>query len=130
MGTLKQVNTSDSPLRGPLLTHRLALIGSGIDNLMVDGKGAIWAAGVPKLLTTRAQILDPVQTPGPPSSVFKIALNVRESFSYGERYTVPKVLEYHGTKVSGITSALHDATRGRFFTHGVVGESLVICETK
>ena len=97
---------------------------------MVDSKGAIWAAGLPKVLTTREHILDPVQTPSAPSSVFKITLNIGESSFYGEKYSVEKVLEDDGTKISGITSAVHDAIRGRLFMHGVVGESLIVCKTK
>ena len=97
---------------------------------MVDSKGAIWAAGIPKLLAIRAHILDPIQTPSAPSSVFKITLNIGESSFYGEKYTVEKVIEDDGTRISGITSAVHDATRGRLFMHGIVGESLVVCKTK
>ena len=103
---------------------------SGLDNLMVDSKGAIWAAGIPNVLATRAHILDPVQTPRAPSSVFKITLNIGESSFYGEKYSVQKVLEDDGTKISGITSAVYDATRGRLFMHGVVGESLIVCKAK
>ncbi|KAF9645860.1 calcium-dependent phosphotriesterase [Thelephora ganbajun] len=103
---------------------------SGLDNLMVDSKGAIWAAGIPKVLAIRAHILDPIQTASAPSSVFKITLNIGESSFYGEKYIVQKVLEDDGTKISGITSAVHDASRGRLFMHGVVGESLIVCKTK
>jgi hypothetical protein len=97
---------------------------------MVDSKGAIWAAGMPKIIITGAHVRDPVQTPIAPSSVFKITLNIGESSFYGEKYTVEKVLEDDGTKISGITSAVHDATRGRLFLHGVVGETLIVCRTK
>jgi len=103
---------------------------SGLDNLMVDSKGAIWAAGIPRVLATRAHILDPVKTPYAPSSVFKITLNIGESSFYGEKYSVQKVLEDNGTKISGITSAVHDAARGRLFLHGIVGESLIVCKAK
>ena len=97
---------------------------------MVDSKGAIWAAGFPNVFTIRSHVLDPVQTPRSPSSVFKITLNIGESSFYGEKYSVEKVLEDDGTKISGITSAVHDATRGRLFVHGVVEESLIVCKTK
>lgn len=97
---------------------------------MVDSEGAIWVAGCPKFFAIRSHILDPVQTPSAPSSVFKITLNIGESSYYGEKYTVQKVLEDDGTKISGMTSAVHDATRGRLFMHGIVGESLVVCKTK
>lgn len=97
---------------------------------MVDSEGTIWAAGLPKLFTTRAHLLDPVQTPSAPSSVFKITLNIGQSSFYGEKYSVQKVLEDDGTKISGITSAVHDATRGRLFLHGIVGESLAVCKTR
>ena len=103
---------------------------SGLDNLMVDSKGAIWAAGLPKVLATRAHILDPAKKPSAPSSVFKITLNIGESSFYGEKYLVQKVLEDDGTKISGASSAAHDATRGRLFIHGLVGESLIVCQTK
>ena len=97
---------------------------------MVDSKGAIWAAGLPKVFTTRAHILYPTHTTSAPSSVFKITLNIGESSFYGEKYTVEKVLEDDGMKISGITSAVHDATRKRLFMHGIVGESLIVCKTK
>lgn len=97
---------------------------------MVDSKGAIWAAGLPNVFTTRAHIIDPTRTTSAPSSVFKITLNTGESSFYGEKYSVQKVLEDDGKKISGITSAVHDATRGRLFMHGVVGESLIVCKAK
>ena len=112
------------------LTDLLVLVESGLDNLMVDSEGAVWAAGIPKIFATRAHILDPVQTPGAPSSAFKITLNIGESSFFGEKYTVEKVLEDDGAKISGITSAVHDATRGRLFLHGIVGESLIVCKTE
>lgn len=130
MSTLKQVGASAARSYPGFLTYRPVFIESGLDNLMVDSKGAIWAAGIPKVLITRAHILDPVQTSSAPSSVFKITLNIGESSFYGEKYSVQKVLEDDGTKISGITSAVHDATRGRLFMHGIVGESLIVCKTK
>ena len=97
---------------------------------MVDSKGEIWAAGLPKVFASRSYLLDPAQTTSAPSSVFKITLNIGESSFYGEKYAMQKVLEDDGTKIPGITSAVHDATRGRLFMHGVVGESLIVCKTK
>ena len=97
---------------------------------MVDSKGAIWAAGLPKVLVTRAHILGRAQQPTAPSSVFKITLNIGESSFYGEKYSVKKVLEDDGTKISGITGVAHDATRGRLFMHGVVEERLTVCQAK
>jgi len=111
------------------LIRRSTFIESGLDNLMVDSKGAIWVVGAPKVLATRAHFLDPTQRTSAPSSVFKITLNTGESSFYGEKYSVQKVLEDDGTKVSGITSAVHDATRGRLFMHGLVGD-LMVCKTE
>ena len=130
MSTLRRVSTSKTYHFGGFLRCRSTFTEGGLDNLMVDSKGAIWAAGLPKFLTTRAHILDPIQTPNAPSSVLKITLNIGESSFYGEKYSVQKVLEDDGTKISGITAAVHDATRGRLFMHGVVGESLIVCRTK
>ena len=130
MSTLRRVSLSEPYPVGEFLRYRLTFTESGLDNLMVDSKGAIWAAGCPKVLITRAHILDPIQTPSAPSSVFKITLNIGESSFYGEKYSVQKFLEDDGTKISGITSAVHDATRGRLFMHGVVSESLTVCRTK
>ena len=96
---------------------------------MVDSKGAIWAAGLPKVLATRAHILDPTKTTAP-SSLFKITLNIGESSFYGEKYSVQKVLEDNGAKISGITGVAHDAARGRLFMHGIVEERLIVCQTK
>lgn len=97
---------------------------------MVDSKGAIWAAGLPKAFSTRTRLLNPSQVHSAPASVFKITLNIGESSFYGEKYSVQKVLEDDGTKVSGITAVAHDATRGRLFMHGVVEDSLILCQTK
>lgn len=97
---------------------------------MVDSKGAIWAAGLPKILAIRARILYPAQQPSAPSSVFKITLNIGESSFYGEKYSVQKVMEDDGTKISGITGVAHDATRGRLFMHGIMEESLAVCQTR
>jgi len=103
---------------------------SGLDDLNVDSKGVIWAAGFPKLLTSSAHFINPAAKATPPSSVFKITLNIGESSFYGEKYSVERVLEDDGTKISGITSVVHDATRGRLYLHGLVGEHLIICKTK
>ena len=130
MSTLRRVSASKPYPFGRFLRCRSTFTESGLDNLMVDSKGAIWAAGLPKVLSTRAHILNPVGISSAPSSVFKITLNIGESSFYGEKYTVQKVLEDDGTKISGITSAVHDAIRGRLFMHGVVGESLIVCRTE
>lgn len=97
---------------------------------MVDSEGAIWVAGLPKVLATRDRILHPTQNANAPSNVFKITLNIGESSFYGEKYTVQKVLEDDGTKISGITGVAHDATRGRLFMHGPSEEGLIVCQTK
>lgn len=117
------------PHRGCLKRHS-TFIESGLDNLSVDSKGVIWAAGLPKLLITRAHFLYPTQTTSAPSSVFKITLNIGESSFYGEKYSVQKVLEDVGTKISGVTAVVHDATRGRLFMHGLAGDRLIVCQTK
>ena len=117
------------PHRGFLRRHS-TLTESGLDNLSVDSKGAIWVAGLPKLLTTRAHFLYPTQGTVAPSSVFKIMLNIGDSSFYGEKYSVQKVLEDDGTKVPGITAVVHDATRGRLYMHGLVGDSLIVCQTE
>lgn len=97
---------------------------------MVDSKGAIWVAGLPKVLVTRDRILYPTKNANAPSNVFKITLNVGESSFYGEKYTVQKVLEDDGSKISGVTAVAHDATRGRLFMHGPAEEGLIVCRTK
>lgn len=97
---------------------------------MVDSQGAIWAAGLPKVLATHSRILDPTQQTAPPSSVFKITLNVGESPFYGEKHSVQKVMEDGGTGISEITGVVHDATRGKLFVHGIVAENLAVCRTK
>ena len=99
---------------------------------MVDSEGAIWTAGWPELSVTVAHILDPAHITSSPSSVFKITRNTNKPRFYGkkERYHVQKVLEDDGTKISGINTVVHDATRGRLFMHGLMGESLIVCQTK
>jgi len=85
---------------------------------------------LPKVLATRAHFLYPTKGTSSPSSAFKITLNIGESSFYGEKYSVQKVFEDDGTKISGITAIAHDATRGRLFMHGLVGDSLIVCQTK
>ena len=97
---------------------------------MVDSEGAIWAAGLPKVLATRDRILSSTEIASAPSNVFKITLNIGESSFYGEKYTVQKVLEDDGTKISGVTGVAHDATRRRLFMHGPVEDGLLVCQTK
>ena len=97
---------------------------------MVDSQGAIWVAGLPKVLVTRDRILNPTQNANAPSNVFKITLNTGESSFYGEKYIMEKVLEDDGTKISGITAVAHDATRGRLFLHGPSEDVLLVCRTK
>jgi len=99
---------------------------------MIDSEGAIWAAGWPDLEVTIARILDPAHTTTSPSNVFKITRNTDKSWSYGKKkkYSVQKVLEDDGKKISGINTVVHDATRGRLFMHGIMEESLIVCRTK
>ena len=99
---------------------------------MVDSEGTIWAIGWPRPLATATRINDPAQITCVPSSVFKITRDTRESWFYGKKkkYSVEKVLEDDGTKISGINAVVHDATRGRLFMHGLFEESLIICRTK
>ena len=80
---------------------------------MIDGEGAIWAAGWPELSVANGRILDPAHTTSSPSNVFKITRNADKPWFYGakENYSVQKVLEDDGTKISGINTVVHDATR-------------------
>ena len=97
---------------------------------MVDGNSAIWVAGLPKVLATRDRILYPTQNANAPSNIVKITLNIGESSFYGEKYSVQKVLEDDGAKISGITAVAHDATHGRLFMHSPSEEGLIVCQTK
>ena len=97
---------------------------------MVDSTGAIWAVGMPDPDATAVRILDPTEKTSAPSNVFKIVLNICDSSSCGEKYSVQKVLEDDGTRISGVASAAQDATRGKLFMHGFSEESLIVCETK
>jgi len=99
---------------------------------MVDSKGALWVAGWPDLSVTGAHLLYPAHITRSPSNVFKITLNTPKPSFYGEKEKdyVQRVLEDDGSKISGINSVVHDATRGWLFMHGVVEEGLIICQTK
>ena len=99
---------------------------------MIDSEGALWAAGWPEISVTAAHILNPAHTTSSPSSVFKITRNTDKIRFYGKKgkYSVQKVLEDDGKKISGVNTVVHDATRGRLFMHGIMEESLIVCRTK
>jgi len=115
-----------------VLRCRSTLTESLLDNLMIDSEGAIWAAGWPELPVTVARILDPAHITSSPSNVFKITRKTDKSWFYRKKgkYSVQKVLEDDGRKISGVNTVVHDATRGRLFMHGIMEESLIVCRTK
>lgn len=87
-------------------------LGMPVDNLSVDSKGGIWAAGMPKMLEVMALMNDPLNALST-STVFKIDRNEKGA------YETKKVLEDGGKKVlSGATTVVHDVRTGRLFVGG------------
>ncbi|KAH7108297.1 calcium-dependent phosphotriesterase [Auriculariales sp. MPI-PUGE-AT-0066] len=100
-----------------VLTDTIPINAGALDGLSVDTDGSIYAAELPKVFTWKFQHLkDPKHLV--PSSALKITLNTDESSYYGQKYKIEKVLEDAGKTASGMTSVVHDKTRGKIYLHG------------
>ena len=96
---------------GKLKEVDIIKLGMPADNLAVDARGDIYAAGLPKLLDIVRSMDDPFGMEAP-STIWRIS----KSNSGRE---VKKVLEDCDKKVlSGVTTARHDAKTGRLFMGG------------
>ena len=88
--------------------------GMPIDNLGVDKRGDIYAAGFPDALTFLKSLSDPYNIDGP-STIWRIH-KVDDL-----KYEVQKVLEDKEAKVlGGATVARHDVRTGRLFIGGML----------
>ena len=109
-----------------------------IDNLSVDERGEIYAAGIPMVYKWTEGSKDPhnVKVPGAALKVSRegkgherVGRNKDLKRSEGE-YSVEKVLEDDGTVFPGTTIAVHDAETGRIFLGGAMSPFITICETR
>jgi hypothetical protein len=86
-------------------------LGMPVDNLAVDSRGVIYAAGLPKLVAIMGSMADPFSLESP-STIWKITQSKTG-------YITQKILEDSDTEVlSGVTTARHDAKTGRLFMGG------------
>jgi hypothetical protein len=86
-------------------------VGTGLDNLSVDTKGNIFAAGFPKVLSLVKALNEPLSTEVP-STIFKVT----------------KALEdIDGRVLPGSTVAVHDVKTDTFFMGGVTSPFITVC---
>jgi hypothetical protein len=92
-------------------------IGMPVDNLAVDSKGDIYAAGMPKILELMETLDDPFNKFAL-STVFRISKSPKG-------YVHEKVVEDKERRVlSGVGTARHDAKTGRIFMGGKLARFL------
>lgn len=99
-------------------------VGMPVDNLSVDSSGAIWVAGIPRML----ELIDAIGAPfekSSPSTILKIR-------KVGEKeYEVETVLEDGLAKVvSGATAAVFDRQSERLFIGGASTPYIVECQAR
>lgn len=106
-----------------------------VDNLSVDKKGDIYAAGFPKVYLWTESSKDPFRVT-PPSAVFRIRKSGQEiagennpQLETNTEYGVEKVMEDDGSLLPGSTTVVHDAETGRIFLSGIMSPYIAICET-
>jgi len=97
-----------------------------VDNLSIDQDGMVWTGALLDLFSFVKHLSNP-STPAA-SSASRISLNTGEGVFYGHKFKVEKVFEDGGNIASGITSAVHDAKRGRLFLHGISSPHLTVCK--
>jgi len=96
---------------GKLKELEIIKLGMPTDNIAVDANGALYVAGLPKLLDIIRSMDDPFGIE-PPSTVWRITKTK-------SGYETQKVLEDRDKKViSGVTTARHDVKTGRLFMGG------------
>ncbi|KAL1710422.1 hypothetical protein EV121DRAFT_275630 [Schizophyllum commune] len=94
-----------------------------LDNLTVDKRGTVWAAGFPKGADLISKhIPDPLNNPSASTAV-------RVSCGSG-KCTVDKPFESDGSNniASGSTTVAYDAERKRLFLSGVMAPGLTVCD--
>ena len=101
-------------------------VGMGLDNLSVDTKGDIFAAGFPKVLSLVKALNEPLTTEVP-STIFKIRKLIAERGK--ATYEVTKALEdIDGKLLPGSTVAVHDVKMDTFFMGGVTSPFITVCK--
>ncbi|KIY65970.1 calcium-dependent phosphotriesterase [Cylindrobasidium torrendii FP15055 ss-10] len=95
------------------------------DNLSVDGDGAIWGAGLPRLLPDCQSAFDNITFPVPHWTV-KAHLN--QVSTPGNKYNVQKVVEDDGHKLRFITTVAYDSKRSKLYIHGLSTPYLTVCD--
>jgi hypothetical protein len=96
---------------GKLKELEIIKLGMPTDNIAVDANGALYVAGLPKLLDIVRSMNDPFGIE-PPSTVWRITKT-------DSGYETQKVIEDRDKKVmSGVTTARHDTKTGRLFMGG------------
>jgi arylesterase/paraoxonase len=109
-----------------------------VDNLDVDSKGDIYAAGFPKAYLHQ-EFLDKGRDVLVPMAV----LRIRRTEGGGKKekrggdggiykggYVVEKVLEDDGSVLPSTTKAVHDPKTGRIFMAGIAGQFVAVCEPR
>ncbi|KAF4629818.1 hypothetical protein G7Y89_g8324 [Cudoniella acicularis] len=98
-------------------------LGMPVDNLSIDAKGDIYAAGMPKLLEFVGTLDDPFGKVAP-STVWRISRGK-------EGFVKEKIVEDGEMRVlSGVTTARHDVKTGRLFMGAAVSPYLMVCDPK
>lgn len=109
-----------------------------IDNLDIDSKGDIYAAGFPQAYVHQ-EALDKGKPVNPPTAVFRISrkekkgaeeLKKRGSAIYRGGYVVEKIMEDDGGLLPASTKAVHDPKTGRIFLSGIVSPFIAVCEPR
>jgi hypothetical protein len=99
-------------------------VGMCIDNLSVDEKGNVFAAGFPKVFEFMASLETPDTDVG--SAVLKARKG--EAVNGEMKHVVEKVLEdSEGTSLPGATVAVHDARTDSYWLGGVASPYVTVC---
>jgi hypothetical protein len=99
-----------------------------VDNIVADSNGVVWGAGYPEIARSLAHFLD-YRVPSAVSAL-RISINTGRSSFFGEKYTIELPFNDDGQTVSGSTTVVHDAERGKLFFSGVMSPGISVCEFK
>ena len=107
-----------------------------VDNLSVDKKGHILAAGFPQAYKLLEGSKDPHHTKAP-SGIYVLERHERHSLAslaktewHDGDVTVTKIMEDDGSVLSGFSIAVHDVETGKIFLGGPLAPFITICETQ
>lgn len=99
-----------------------------IDNIVADANGVVWGAGFPEIAKSTAHFLD-YRVPSA-VSVLRIAINTGRSSFFGEKYSIEQPFSDDGNIVSGATTVVHDAERGKLIFGTLMSQGISVCEFK